>query len=118
MDTDMNPQLQDFYARIARVETAHARGLGFEAHGTLGRSHYHRPERRRFTLLKPVIVTLLCVTALKAAILNEIGAETYAARVAELTAGTGVDRIGGTLMTADPATVWLAGLMADYLPRF
>jgi hypothetical protein len=117
MDTDMNPQLQDFYARIARVESAHARGLGFEAQGTLGRSHYYRPERRRSSLLKPVLVTLLCVTALKAAILNEIGADTYAARVAELTAGQGVDRVGGYLMTADPATVWLAGRMKVYLPR-
>ena len=113
----MDAQLQDFYARIARVEAAHARGLGFEAKGTLGRSHYHRPERRRFTLLKPLLVTLLCVTTLKAAILNEIGTETYTARVAELTAGAGVDRIGGYLMTADAATVWLSGRMDQYLPR-
>ena len=114
----MDAQLQDFYARIARVEAAHARGLGFEANGTLGRSHYHRPERRRFTLLKPLLVTLLCVTTLKAVILNEIGTETYTARVAELTAGAGVDRIGGYLMTADAATVWLSGRMEQYLPRF
>ena len=114
----MDAQLQDFYARIARVEAAHACGLGFEAKGTLGRSHYHRPERRRFTLLKPLLVTLLCVTTLKAVILNEIGTETYTARVAELTAGAGVDRIGGYLMTADAGTVWLAGMLEQYLPRF
>lgn len=113
----MDAQLQDFYARIARVEAAHARGLGFEAKGTLGRSHYHRPERRRFTILKPLLVTLLCVTTLKAAILREIGTETYTARVAELTAGAGVDRIGGYLMTADAATVWLSVLMDNSLPR-
>ena len=113
----MDAQLQDFYARIARVEAAHARGLGFEAKGTLGRSHYHRPERRRLTILKPLLVTLLCVTTLKAAILREIGTETYIARVAELTAGAGVDRIGGYLMTADAGTVWLSGRMDQYLPR-
>ena len=113
----MDAQLQDFYARIARVEAAHACGLGFEAKGTLGRSHYHRPERRRLTILKPLLVTLLCVTTLKAAILREIGTEIYTARVAELTAGAGVDRIGGYLMTADAGTVWLSGRMDQYLPR-
>jgi hypothetical protein len=117
MDAMMNPQLQDFYARIARVESAHARGLGFEAKGLIGRSHYNRPERRRSSMLKPLLVTLLCVTTLKAAIHREIGTETYAARVTELTAGEGVDRIGGYLMTADPATVWLSGKMDQYLPR-
>ena len=114
----MNPQLQDFYARIARVEADHARGRGFEAPGSWGRSHYHRPERRRFALLKPLLVTLLCVTTLKAVIHHEIGTETYAARVAELTAGEGVDRIGGYLMTADPATIWLSATMEQLLPRF
>lgn len=114
----MDAQLQDFYARIARVEAAHSRGLGFEAMGTLGRSHYHRAERRRLSILKPLLVTVLCVTTLKAAILNEIGTETYTARVAELTAGQGVDRIGGYLMTADAGTVWLADQLNQYLPRF
>jgi hypothetical protein len=118
MDEPMNPQLQDFYARIARVESAHARGFGFESQGSIGRSHYHRPERRRVSIIKPLLVTLLCVTTLKAAIHHEIGTETYAARVAELTAGESIDRIGGYLMMADPATVWLAGKMEQYLPRF
>ena len=65
-----------------------------------------------------MLVTLLCVTTLKAVILREVGTETYAARVTELTAGQGVDRIGGYLMTADAATVWLAGQMDLYLPHF
>lgn len=113
----MDAQLQDFYARIARVEAAHARGLGFEAQGTWGRSHYNRPNRRRPSILKPLLVTLLCVTTLKATILHQIGFETYTARVTELTATAGVDRIGGYLMTADPATVWIAGMMEQNLPR-
>ncbi len=113
----MDAQLQDFYSRIARVEAAHARGLGFEAQGTWGRSHYNRPEQRRLSILKPLLVTLLCVTTLKAAILHQIGSDIYSARVAELTAAQGVDRIGGYLMTADPATVWIAAKMEQYLPR-
>ena len=114
----MDAQLQDFYSRIARVEAAHSRGWGFEAKGTLGRSHYNLPDRRRFNIIKPLLVTLLCVTTLKAVILREIGTETYAARVTELTASTGVDRIGGYLMTADAGTVWLSAQLDRYLPRF
>jgi hypothetical protein len=117
MDTMMDAQLQDFYSRIARVEAAHARGFGFEAQGLLGRSHYNRPDRRRMPILKPLLVTILCVTTLKATILQQIGTETYAARVVELTSGEGVDRIGGYLMTADPATTWLSAKMDQYLPR-
>lgn len=112
----MDAQLQDFYARVARVEAAHARGYGFEAQGLLGRSHYIQKPRRRRSMLKPLIVTFLCVTALKATIYREIGAETYLNRVTELTAGTGVDRFGGYIMTADPATVWLSAQMDTYLP--
>lgn len=113
----MNPQLQDFYARIARVESDHSRGRGFEAQGLLGRSHYTRKVRRRPSLLKPLIVVLLSVTTLKAAVYREIGAETYGARVAELTASQGLDRVGGYLMMADPATLWLSERMARYLPN-
>ena len=113
----MNPQLQDFYARIARVQTDHARGHGFEAQGMLGRSHYTRKARRRPSLLKPLIVVLLSVTTLKAALYGEIGPETYNARVAELTVSQGLDRVGGYLMMADPATIWLSEKMTQYLPN-
>jgi hypothetical protein len=118
MDETMNPQLQDFYARIARVQSDHSRGRGFEAQGLLGRSHYTRPARRRTSILKPLIVVLLSVTTLKAALYREIGPETYNARVSELTASQGLDRVGGYLMMSDPATIWLAGKMSEYLPNF
>ena len=118
MDKVMDPNLEDFYRRIARLEAAHARGLGFEAEGTLGRSHYNRPQRRKFSLVKPLLLAAFCVTGLKAVIHQEIGSQTYDARVTELKSSTGFDRIGGYLMTPDPATLWLSGTMDRYLPHY
>ena len=37
----------EFYARLVRLERARAKGYGFEADGTLGRSYYYKPPRKR-----------------------------------------------------------------------
>jgi len=113
--TDAN--LQDFYARVARVQAAHARGLGFEAEGLLGRSHYARPRRRGFPVMKPLLVALLCLTGLKATIHYHVGDGVYRARVATLAAGDTVDRVGAFVMSTDPAMLWVSAKLQAWAPR-
>lgn len=108
----VDPNLADFYGRIARIEKARSKGFGFEASGTLGRSYYtyySRSRRKgRFSIVKPVMVVLLCGFALKGAIHHQIGEEVYATRVAQLQGGEGFDRLGGYLMQADPVTIFVS----------
>ncbi len=33
----VDPNLNDFYSRVSRIEKSHAKGYGFEAAGSLGR---------------------------------------------------------------------------------
>lgn len=116
MRPSSDPNLDDFYKRVARVQALHANGFAFEAPGVLGRSAYPRPRRSRLRHLRPVLWLILSVIAIKAVILHHVGAELYNERVAGLMAGDGFDRVGGFLMQADPATVWLAGRIAAWLP--
>ncbi|MDO8883064.1 MAG: hypothetical protein U0934_05505 [Pseudotabrizicola sp.] len=108
-----DPSIAEFNMRIARIENGRAKGRGFEAEGTLGRSFYTRSDpryRRKFRLpvLRPVFLALVFGTALKAMFLFQLGAPAYDARVAGLLSGQGVDRVGGWLMQADPVTTALA----------
>ena len=103
-----DPNLVDFYGRVARIERARAKGYGFEANGTLGRSHYLRPARQRRPLLRVLIFAFVCVFGLKGAILYNIGPESYEARIDRLETGKEFDRLGAWLMQADPVTVWVA----------
>ncbi len=112
-----DPNLQDFYARVARVRAAQSRGQGFEAAGTLGRSHYGRPRRRRMPIVRPLMVAALCLVALKGTIHYYIGDGVYNARVAMMASGDEVDRMGAVLMTADPVTLWISAKLAAYAPR-
>lgn len=111
----MDANLEDFYRRVARVEAARARGYGFEADGTIGRSYYARPAQKRFPFIKAGFVVVAAVIGLKAVIHAHIGSELYNLRVAELQAGEGFDRLGGYLMAADPATLKLSELIAKHV---
>lgn len=101
-----DPNLTDFYGRVSRIQRARAKGYGFEAPGTLGRSHYHRPQAKRRSILGPVVFLVLCAFLLKAVIYNNVGPDSYNERVASLMAGQGFDPIGGWLMQADPVTLY------------
>jgi hypothetical protein len=115
MGIDMDANLEDFYRRIARVQAARARGFGFEADGTIGRSYYARPAQKHFPLVKALLFVAVSVMGLKAIIHSHIGADLYDARVAELQAGEGFDRLGGFLMAADPVTLTLSDLIATHV---
>ena len=114
MESKMSDQnMVEFYKRAARLERDRAMGMGFEASGTLGRSYYQRPAARRRSMLLPTLFLLVVAFVLKGMIFYVTGPETYASRVADLQASSGVvEQIGGWLMQADPVTVKVAKAIA------
>ena len=107
----------EFYARVARVEKARAQGYGFEADGTLGRSHYHRPTRRKRRFLAPLLMLVLCFATLKGVLHSQIGSDIYAQRISQMRlADSVIERIAGFLMQPDAATVWISAQVQRYLP--
>lgn len=113
-----DPNLIDFYGRIARIESARRMGFGFEAPGTLGRSHYYRPPKKRRSLVAPMLFLALAVVGLKGMILYSIGSDSYNDRVASLMSSQGFDRLGGWMMQADPVTVLAAQQIGVMVSKF
>ncbi|MGP3697656.1 hypothetical protein [Rhodobacter sp. NSM] len=112
----MDRNLADFRERISRIEAAHAKGFGFEAEGTLGRSHYVKATRSRPRLVGPLLVVVLCVIGMKGALLWRIGPDAYQERVDLLATGEGFDRMGSFLMQPDPGSRLVAERLAALLP--
>ena len=107
-----DPKLRDFYGRITRIEQARSKGHGFEAPGTPGLSHHpRRAAARRRPILGPVFIAVVMALGLKGAIHCAVGAAPYDHRVDSLLQGKGLDRLGGWLMRADPASLWVSGVI-------
>ncbi len=99
-----DPNLEDFYTRVGRIERAHSMGYGFEAPDTLGRSFYRRvPVRRRPVFRIGVFLFCACF-GMKGAIHYHMGDAAFERRVAEIEARGGFDAVQGLLMRADPIT--------------
>lgn len=113
----VDPNLNDFYSRVSRIEKTHAKGYGFEAKGTLGRKSTARGNRRLFKVLKPVVLALVLGVCLKGMIHYYVGPQTYESRVSALAAGTGFDPVGAWLMHADPASLYVSSQLQVWLPR-
>lgn len=113
-----DPNLVDFYGRIARLEKARAKGYAFEAPGTLGRSFYHQKPRKRRSVVMPLMFVAVCIFGLKGAIYHSVGAKSYDQRVAALQAGEGFDRLGGWLMQADPVTQMVSDQITKVKAKF
>jgi hypothetical protein len=105
--------MTDFYRRVSRIEKMRAKGYGFEADGTLGRSYYRRPKAQRRSLLGPILFVAFCVFLMKGTMYHEVGAETYSTRVASLLSGDGFDHVGGLVMQAEPITIFVAGKLDE-----
>ena len=106
-----DPQHQLFVQRIKRVNRANRRGLGFEAVGTLGRSHYNTQERRR-NYWRPALFAAVGFLGVKAIMLTNIGVADYEARVEAMSAGTAMNQFAAFVMQMDPATIWMADQLA------
>lgn len=112
-----DPNLKDFYGRVARIQKARAKGYGFEATGTLGRSYYYRPTAKRRSFIGPVLFLVLCTFLLKGAIYHSVGASSYQDRVTALMAGDGIERVGGWLMQPEAATIFVADAITAALAK-
>ncbi len=112
-----DPNLSDFYGRVARIQKARAKGYGFEAPGTLGRSYYFQSKAKRRSIVGPILFLLVSAVVLKGAIYHNIGAESYANRVAALQASDGIERIGGWMMQSEPATIFVSESITAILAK-
>lgn len=110
-----DPNLADFYQRVARIERSHTQGMGFEGAGSLGRSYYVRGQRRGRGWLMPLLFVVMAAVGLKAVVYQQTGASTYQLRVDRLLAGEGIDHFGGWLMQVDPVTEFLSKKLAAAL---
>jgi hypothetical protein len=111
-----DPNLEDFYNRVGRIEQAHAMGLGFEAEGTLGRSYYRRLPVRRRPVFRIGIFLLCACFGMKGAIHYHLGPQAYEARVAEIEKRGGLETVQAFLMRPDPVTVLISdgiGLLVE-----
>ncbi|WP_426033017.1 hypothetical protein [Cypionkella sp. TWP1-2-1b2] len=113
-----DPNLVDFYNNVARFEKKRAKGYGFYPAGTLGRSYFNPPALKRRSYLLPLLLVLCAGIGLKGMIYQSVGAKSYDQRVQALQVGEGFDRLGGWLMQADPATVFVAGKINEGLQAF
>ncbi len=113
----VDPNLNDFYSRVSRIEKSHAKGYGFEAAGTVGRKSSGRSGLRILKLAKPLVLALAVGVGVKGVIHYFVGAQTYESRVSALAAGEGFDPVGAWLMHADPVTLWVSGQLQSVLPR-
>lgn len=113
----VDPNLNEFYSRVSRIEKSHAKGYGFEATGTLGRKASSRTGSRLLKVIKPLALALVLGIGLKGVIHYYIGAQTYESRVSALAAGSGFDPVGAWLMYADPATLMVSTQLQALLPR-
>ena len=103
-----NADLNEFYGRVGRIEKARALGYGFEAEATLGRPYYRRPRKKQRSILLPLLFCGLCAVGLKGTLHHQVGASTYESRVTKMIEGDGFTRLGGYLMKADPATLFVS----------
>lgn len=103
-----DPNMKDFYGRVARIERDHARGFGHEAKGTLGRAAHFRPRRRSLPVLRGSVFVMATLIGLKATIYEGLGEDTYLSRLANLKQGTAIERVAALVMAPDPVTAWLA----------
>ncbi len=113
----VDPNLNDFYSRVSRIEKAHAKGYGFEATGTLGRSSSAHRKARSLKFIKPLVFAMLVGAGLKGMIHYYVGSETYQTRVDALVLGEGFDPVGAWIMQADPVTLWISGQLQTLAPR-
>lgn len=112
-----DPNLNDFYSRVGRIEQAHAMGLGFEAEGTLGRSFYRRlPVKRRPVFRTGIFLICFCL-GLKGALHYHMGAKGYDARVAEIESRGGFDAVQGFFLRSEPVTEAISGLISVVVTR-
>lgn len=116
IEMSADPNINEFYTRVTRIQKARAKGYGFEAAGTLGRSHYYKPRTRSLPIIKPLLVVALLTIGLKGVIHHKIGADLYSTRVQALEEKGGFNRLGAYLMSVDPASEAVSTFLTRHFP--
>ena len=95
--------------RVLRIEahkSARGRAVVATSHDELIIARSRRTANHR--TLRIIMLTISFGFVFKATMYALLGAATYADRVAQLSAGTFVERACAWVMAADPATIWVA----------
>ncbi|GAA3868673.1 hypothetical protein GCM10022404_18480 [Celeribacter arenosi] len=95
--------------RVMRIEahkSVRGRGVVPNNHDELIIARSRRTANHR--TLRIILLTISFGFVFKATMFALLGAATYADRVAKLAAGSFVERACAWVMTADPATIWVA----------
>lgn len=106
----MDRHQKEFDTRVRRLDRKHRRlADGYVAAVSHDGLIVPRPRRLRIRVPYAGIALLaIGLIGLKGIAHANLGAETYEARVAALSAGSQVERVGGWVMQADPLTVWVS----------
>lgn len=107
-----------FRKRLRRLERQHtALSRGYETHIRSDGLLIVKPKRQIPHVSSAAIFTFLALfMLLKAVLLAQVGHDDYANRVALLQVGTPVERVGAVVMSIDPVTSYLAGIIKPILP--
>lgn len=102
----------EFVKRLQKVEERHRRlARGHvrlkEVDGLLIPVPARRPARRTFPFVG-LLMTISALTGFKGFLLFHHGPTTYAQNVDLLASGNVVEKLGAWIMSADPATIWVA----------
>jgi hypothetical protein len=108
-----DPVRADFEERLARLDMMSRRGLGLEAPGTLGRSHY-RKRGLRLPVITPLVTLVFGLYGLKALLFHGVGMPTYGTRIIELRQGNLIEQIVALLLQPDPLTRALSHIFAAF----
>jgi len=103
-----NKRLNDIEARHRKLSSGYVRLE--ERNGLL--VPVERMRLRRGVPMRGIVLAIGAFLLFKAFLFAQLGGAVYMDRVAQLDAGTVVERMGGWVMQADPATIWIAAQIA------
>ena len=110
-----DPNIDDFYGRLARIQFQHQTGHGFVAAGCVSRHVPRRQRRSMDAAVGPAILMFAAIICMKAVIHFAVGEATYDQRVRMFASGDGADRLAAFFVQADPLTRALSGTIRDIL---
>lgn len=113
-------QQQEFNARLRRLEEKHnAMSSGYAAHvGADGLIVVkpRKPGKIRSRVTPRAVVFLLCAIFLfKGFLMASLGFASYDARVAELSRGVAIERLGAVVMQAEPISMLIGRKLRPYV---
>ena len=113
----MTVQQQEFQGRVAHLKTKHAGfAQGYSTHVQSDGLIVMRPQKIRSRVSGKIILLILAFFLVFIAFLMCVhGFDSYDERVARLTTGNAVERVGAFVMQSDPVSVWAATQMGPIL---